>query len=570
VIEIYDRTKFSVFVFEVPRLKGRELREAIRFKLVGMYPETPVNENIHVIKNGKKKWSYLVFVLEHAEKKLLPLSTLFIQWYFSKKDASVLYIDKNWVEYVSIEHGCIMQNAVRRRNDEQLFEDISLQFGNTINSITVFGYEKDHVLFLDRQDNYTYSFHDINRELRTINVHNYALNRYLSPSIQRFRVISIIAITLFTTIFSFIMYRNHLQERERRAQEYREHEYSRLNEERMKKEMDLLAERMAAYQELTANKIPGPFEMASIVSECLDNATVIRSATFNGGFFQIDGSGRNALLLLQNFEKNGRVREARLHQVHPENGRDTFTLSGAIIPFIETVNAMASIKEQIAALEMLIGREKSREEPMSPSEFGDAVAGILLKWKCLVTGFQYLAEGEAVEIEYTLRGTSANFFGFLREISDHASWEIPMMQIRNLYPVNNLDIVFRIRATYSPPANMAFMMENHDMPNPYPVEHITRNYYAGPVFNAVRIQPVEPQTILPINAPQRTEQALWLEYIGLVKREDNEPMLYVKDTRADRIVRLILSDSGNMRYHITENGIIIAYIDGRIYEINRK
>jgi hypothetical protein len=571
MIEIYDRTQFSVFILEIPRLKGKELREAVRFKMVGMYPETPADENIHIIKNGKKKWSYLVFILDHAEKGLLPLSTLFMQRYFSKKDASVLYIDKNWVEYAGIEHGCVVQNTVRQRNDERLFEDISLQFGNKTKNITVFGDEKDRVLFLNRQDNYTYSFHNLNHESRNTSVHNYALNRHMSPLVQRFRIMSIMTIAISLTAFSFIIYRNHSQEREKRTQEQREHEYNRLDEEKRKKELDLLTERMAMYQELTANKTPNPSEMAFIISECLDNVTIIKSITFNEGFFQIDGSNRNALLLLQNLEKNGRVREARLHQVHPENGREAFSLSGIIIPYIETVNTMTNIKEQIAALEVLIEREKNVKEPMSPSEFGDAVTGILLKWKCLVNAFQYLAGGETItEIEYTLRGTSANFFNFLREISDHAAWEIPMMQIRNLYPMNSLDVVFRIRTTYNPPANMALMTGNHDMPDPYPVEHITRNYYAGPVFNTVRIQPVESQTTPPINTPQRMERAPWLEYIGLVKREDNESMLYVKDTRADSIIRLILSDSGDMRYHITGNGTITAYIDGRIYEISKK
>jgi hypothetical protein len=572
MIEIYDRTAFSVFIFEIPHLRGKELKEATRIKLIGMYPETPDKKNIFIEKNGNKKWSYIIFVLNKYENHILPLSTLFMRNYFSKKDGKAVYLEKKWVEFITIQKGCIIKNSVRRRGDTELSEYITDNFESEPGIIDVFCYEDDKIIFSEMNGNHQYTLHSIKNELKNCDILSISLNRSLSPVVKRRRIFITGCALFFITGIFFILYHYHMLDYEKEKQSRIEQENSeRLNEERRKK-AQILSELQAYYEEMTAHKKTNPFEMSIIISECLETSTRIQSVTFNEKFFQIDGITSNSLVLLHNFETDKRINTPRLHQVHSLNNMDTFTLSGSVLPYFESVNGNLPLEEQISRLETLIENEKKiHDEPVSgPAEFGDIIKNILLKRNCSVTTFQYLGENNAIAIEYNLKSTSEAFFGFLYEISKHAAWEIPMLQIRNLYPLNSMDIVFRISTDYNYNEKMSTGSEPVNIPEPYPFTKITRNYFNRPIQPGIRINPpteaVKP--VIPIS--QKAERVTWLEYVGTIRDGSGEPLTYIKNTKTGEILKLSASENGGLRYITTTNGTIHAYIDGVIYEIATK
>ncbi|MDR1239718.1 MAG: hypothetical protein LBK27_06365 [Treponema sp.] len=570
--EMYDRTSYSVFIFDLPHLRGRELREAVRLKLVGMYPQTPDDKNIFMVKNGNKKWSYLVFVLTKTENRMLPLSTLFLNNFFLKKTGKAMYLEDSWVEFAAIENGGLLKTTVKKRDDSELFEYIKDNFGPDDDCIEVFCHDRDNTIFGGKQDNRRYTIHNIKHALKNIDIHAISLNRNLSPAIKRRRIGIAAATILIITGFTLFLQQYRARKDEQRIkQRLEQEEAERIGEER-RKEAQKLAELQSAYHEITSQKKPAPFEMAIVISECLQLNTRILSATFNLGVFQLDGTTGNSLALLQNFEKHGLISGVRLHQVHPAYGRETFTLSGTIVPYIEQAQQDVPLKKQIVQLETLIEKESNNwEEPVAgPSEFGDTIKSLLAKWRCPVTGFQYLSGGDAIEIEYALRGTSDGFFSFLHEASKHPSWEIPMVQIRNLYPQNNMDVVFRIRANNEYFENKKKEGETAKFPEPFPMNNITRNYYVRPTQPTVAAGP-PPETVRPaVLPPEKAEKAAWLEYIGMVSNNSGEPLAYVKNTRTGEILKLSVAETNNMRYTTLGNGSIHAYINGRLYEISRK
>lgn len=574
MIEIYDRTSYSVFVFDIPHLKGRELKEAVRFKLVGMYPEKPDDKNIFIEKNGNRKWSYLVIVLNCMENRMLPLSILFLRNFFSKKNGKTVYLEDDWIEFSVIEDGGVLKSTVKKRNDEKTFEYMEECFGPDPDRVEVFCHEKDYAVFGKKQDDRKYIFHSIKNELKNTDVYTISLNRNLSPAIKRRRIVSATVGVLIVAGSAIFIHQYRILENEKQTRLQMEQANSeRLREERRKEEQRL-TELQAQYHELTAQKTPTPFEMSIVISECLEANTRILSTTFNQGFFQINGTTGNSLALLRNFEKHGQSAGMRLHQVHPVNNRDTFTLSGTIVPYIEQVSQGLDLKEQIIKLQALIEREQNNLEDSNsgPSEFGDTVKSLLKKWGCPVTGFQFLSGGDTVEIEYTIRGTSYSFFNFLNEASRHPAWEIPLVQIRNLYPQNSMDVVFRIKTESKYPENRTAAAEAVRVPEPFPMDRITRNYYSysRPVQPTTADRPL-PEVARPIVfPPEKAERALWLEYIGMISDNSGEPMAYVKDTRTGEILKLSVSENNNMRYIIVDSGNIQAYINGRLYEISKK
>jgi hypothetical protein len=572
MIEIYNRTSYSVFIIEIPHLKGRELKEAVRFKLVGMYPETPEEKNIFIEKNGNKKWSYLVFVLTKTENRMLPLSSLFLINFFSKKSGKAVYVEDEWIEYVIIEDGCLLKTTVKKRADTELLDHLEDVFGPDADVVEVFCHDRDVSVFSGSVGGRRHVLHIIDSELKNVDVHSFSLNRNLSPVVKRRRIGAVAAGILVIAGFVIFLHQYQARENKKRIQDRMEQEESeRLNAERRKNEQ-ILAELQARYQELTSQKTPSPFEMAIAISECLEANTRVLSATFNQGFFQIDGTTGNSLVLLQNFEKHRLSAGVRLHQVHPSSSRDTFTLSGTILPYIEQVNQELPMEEQILQLEELIEAEKNRlaELDSMPSQFGDTIASLLIKWGCRITSYQYLSGEDAIEIEYSLQGTSNAFFSFLHETSRHAAWKIHMVQIRNLFPRNNLDIVFRIKTNNGSPEKGGLAAEAIKIPEPFPMDRITKNYYTRSIHPASVGAPA-PEAVRPVTIPsEKIERAGWLEYIGMVSDNSGEPMAYVKDTRTGEILKLSAAENNNMRYIAVDSGNIRAYIDGRIYEISKK
>ena len=71
---------YSVFILDLPLLKYEELKQAALFKIKKLYPGDIESIEIFIIKNGKKKHSYIVLAINKTclkESKLLPFLLLY-------------------------------------------------------------------------------------------------------------------------------------------------------------------------------------------------------------------------------------------------------------------------------------------------------------------------------------------------------------------------------------------------------------------------------------------------------------------------------------------------------------
>jgi len=567
--ELYNRTSYWLFIQNIPHLHGKELLSAINIKLTSLYPGNINDCNIHIRKNGSKKGSYLVFVLDkNTGNNMLPVSPLFAQYLYAKKNANVLYIDKHWMDFIRIENGCVASSTVKSRNEETTQDDINTLCADEKN-LVVFCDDSDKKLFTSPQD---IKFFNRKNELKNIDIHKISLFSEKSSVVKRRRFV-LCAAALFLLFFSsFLLYKHNESEKERNALLRLEQERLQKEDQQRQRDTARLIELKQLYRDVISNKTATPFDIAAVIAECAGRDTRINSAAFNKNFFQIEGITGGSLGILQKFENHFLVANARLHQVNPLGNRDTFTLSGTVLIKEIPVDDSLSITEQIDIYESLIAMESGfsvTEAQLSPSAFGSAVNSLFSKWGCTIYSYQFMNEPEKTEIELSLRGSGNGFFNALYEIKTrHRMWDIHLTQIRNLYPRNMLDVVIRIRTEYfnSKQDDLAFQtLENITISS---IAGISRNYFLLPPAvqgaqeaRAAIAPPIAPPTI-------RAEVVSWLEYIGSIVEEENGRFVYVKDTRSGRILKL--GQYGDLRYAISPSGGIIAYINENIYEINRR
>jgi len=573
MIEFYNRTSYWLFILEIPHIRGKELLSAVNIKLNSLYPGNISERNIQIRKNGAKKGSYLVFVLDkNTGNEMLPLSPLFAGYLYAQKTANVLYVGKNWLDYVRIENGVILSSTVKIRNEDMLLDDVKVLCGENTDMI-VYCDKNDSELLTPLQENSNIQFIDSKAELKKIDPHKISLFIEKSPVIKRRRIITASAVLFLLLLGSWMLYLHRKNENELNARLRLEQELTQKDAIQKQRENQWLSELKIQYQEIISSKTATPFDIAAVIAECADQQTRIQSATFNANFFQIEGLTGDSLGLLSRFENHRLISNVRLHQVHPAGNRDTFTLSGTVQIETESVDETLPVSEQITILENLIAAENyaSMETNLSPSAFGESVNALFSKWGCTVNSYQFMNEPQNTEVEYSLRGTGNGFFNALYEIKNaHRLWNVRLTQIRNLYPRNLLDIVVRISTEYHPPKTNNADAAPAIAVNPYPVANISRNYFApAPVSRT----PAETATVVlpPIVAPDiRTERVSWLEYIGSIYENNERRFVYVKDTRSGEIFKLGQNNEGDMRYAASTSGGIIAYINGRTYEINRR
>jgi hypothetical protein len=575
MIEFYDRTSYLVFALEIPHVRGAELISAVRYKLAGIYPGNIDERNIQIRKNGGKKWGYLVFVLDKCTgNTMLPLSPLFAQYAYSPKSANVLFIGKRWLDYTRVTNGVIESSTVKIRDGSRLVDDVNDLY-TPETELVIYCDKSDRLLLDQLHENNRIKFFDSHAELKKTDAHKISLFSSKSPVMKRRRALAALAVLSILVVGLLLWYQQHTEKNERNALLRLQHEQAQNQSLEMQRETQRLAELKLQYQKIIDTKTAVPFDVASVIAGCTGPQTRIQSATFNGGFFQIEGISNNPLDLLHKFENHRLVSGARLHQVHPAGNRDAFTLSGTV--HAETVSIDESglaTAEHIIALENLISEElryTASETQLSPSAFGEAVQALFAKWNCTVNSYQYMNEPHKTELEYSLRGSGSDFFNALYEIkANHRPWDVRLVQIRNLYPRNMLDVIIRIRTEYSPTDTGGTVAAPVETASPYPIASISRNYFSPVTIPRLPALPVVAREPPPAPVPARAERVSWLEYVGNVHDNSDNRYVYVKDTRTGEILRLGPSAEGNMRYSASTSGGIIAFIDDHIYEINRR
>jgi len=575
---LLPRTSYSLFVLDLPRLRGKALESAIRNYLVCLFPDDSCDRPLVIKKNNGKKGSYLVFVLEAGQPiNPLPVSTLYVMQFFRKKTARVLFVYDNWIELILLENGTLIKSEVKSRNNFNLNESTFRFFGADMEMLDIFCFDADSLIFSGEEYPFTITMHNLEKEMGKIPVHRYSLFEHLTLARKAQKTLLLLLALSIIGGTSISLYRYQKgREKETALRRQFDEEFLRRTEADKKARQQLI-ELQEYYNQITDQKTAGPYETADVISRSMDDRARIFSITIRDGFFQMEAEASDSLEILKSFENNRKVRNPVLQQINPLGGRERFTISGTVLPEIDFIDPVLSPEEQLNLLETLINREEeaaSGRDKMSPSSFGVNIRELLKKWNCTLNAYQYFTQENSREIEFSVRASSNSFFNFLKEASNNnGGWIFTLVQIRNLAPQNMIEAVFRVKAD---------TVIDEELPIDVPYEEalvskISRHYYVPPpppppplpVVIIEEPEPIPPPESEPIEKP-KPEQASWLEYIGATGDQAGIQYIYIKNTRNGAMIKLEEKQDGDYSYFVTPLGTIEALIDGKLYEIKRK
>ncbi|MDR0656350.1 MAG: hypothetical protein LBG22_08570 [Treponema sp.] len=588
---VIPRTAYSLFIADFPRLRGRTLREALGDYLAGAYPgatdnaaKTPV-----IRKNGTRRGSYLIFVPREKRTGSMPASTLLVQHCLRGKDALAVFIGDGWIEYIRLEKGALIKSTVKNcpdLNEASFLNRLVAAFGPCGENpppVNLFCTEADKTLL--KTEDKAWIFHLL--EKISCPEYRFSLYPHASPGFKRRKFLALLlGFCLGTAGFCILS-----QYREKTGQEMarlrrKEEERNRMLEQKHLAEQQL-EELKRNYTSLAERKKTPVYEELELIARCLDGETLILSAVFKEGFFQFEAVSFDALGILASFEGCPRISSPILGQIRPQDGRERFTLSGAVLPHREEPGPELTIEEQQKMLEQLI--EELEQPPaagLSPASFGKLIRSLLQKWRCPVINYQYLDKSGEGEMEFTIRGESGGFFNFLREASSGVFPKdgsansgftegiiFTLVQIRNLQPQNVVEAVFRVKC----PIPLAGEEAKNQMSVPG-----NNTEWDNAILSALRISrnyaPPQKQKVLskPESVPVSTEPpqletgpVYRFEYLGTVSGSRGQ-FIYIKNTGTGAILALKLADAEDIvegTYWIVKTGTITARINGKLYEM---
>jgi len=574
IINFFPRINYSVFVLQIPQLRGKELRLAVCYKLKMLYPGDLNDFEIIIKKNGKLKESYLVFVVpKDLPKKPIPISTLLLQQALKKKTATAFYIDNSFIEIVKIEQGAISESIVKGvKNISDICSYIKTYCAKEI-SVEIFcdNNLRDLVHNLKTVlNNENIIFRDIAGAIKKISFDSICLyNQYSSRRKYEKIGFAVFAfIVIFLTANGLYQYKIITEEKNWQQKEEQIYIERRLQRELAQKEK--LSNLELEYVNLIERKRLKPFEILGVISSCLDRSVLVLSLTIRENNFQIEALANDSLGILRNFEENNQISNLKMNQIRPEQNRERFSMNGTVLPAKHYVSEDYIIEEKIKIFEVLVQKERSQRaaDRLTASIFGMSVRDILRRNNCFIKSYQYLGYGNEREIEFSIQGSSRNFFNFLSLASMPSyNWDFSLVQVRNLFPRDVLDIVIRIRGDFGADNSCSkTVFENEITIIEKGVVEIARNYFVAPQRAAIR-----QNESAPARAPERPGKELvtWLSFVGIVGEVDGGNYVYMKNARDNRMLKFKVDGTGDMSCRILDSGNIEVIFGNRMYEVQR-
>lgn len=560
-----DRRLYSVFTLHIPRLRGKSLRNAIRYKLVTVFPGDINEFDFDYKRNGGEKDSYIVFVLPKAlSSDARYLSTLIVKNHVRVNDGVVCFIHNDWLEVCAFSGGALKSTYVKKIDYETLVDEISRISGE--------GPGKVYVVCPKSKDRYLNGCISIDKskilyiEDLFVSIENDAVFANKGPEYRRKRMIRAIVCCAAIIGFGCFFAQYHAVVRERDF----EREQTEMNAERYRKQQaELTAMKIKLNEELdglVSKRTVYPFDVMKIVATCLDAKTQILSATFKDDFFQIEAVTHDALQVLRRFEENRMITNIAMQNISSVKGVERFSVSGSVAPVIMPQKISADLNKEIQALKVLIDAEKKLNEYyqyQSKSDYASAIRTLLRNNDCMVNRYKFVQTERGDEVEYSIVATSDGLVRFLTNATrDEKRFEVTLIQIKNLSPTAALDVTVRMHISVLEDDAESDAADSDSAFVRLRMSDIGRNYYAG-----------SGQSDVPQNFVKKSERASGkplprLEYVGTITGSNGNQYVYAK-TQSGDVMQFLLGGQGNMSCKATTVNAYEAIMKSDVYEIRR-
>lgn len=407
---------YSVFILTLPKVNKKELKQIVLYKLKGIYPGNINNVNLHILKNGSKKNSYIILLVDKKYNDDENLSFILLMNNIKKiKTNKLTFIGNDYIESIFIKNKSI--------------EKYNVEF---IESINV---EKANILFDDSNDKEI----STNKNLSTIRDF-YKSNR----NKKIFFGILILIVFVFFNIILFHSYKDNAN----KLIEQRKEIQKKTEKQKILKDKEIKLDKLKNdFFILTKNKNEKIIKIIDCIVNNLTSETKILNLEINNNNFFFTASSFDSLKILNNFEVNKNIKKAILHQVTIEKNFETYSISGEMIKNFETPNDTSNIDEQILWYKNKILEIESKNnviKDISNSSLIDYLRNTILNYNSNIDSYQILQNKNQNEIEFIFSVNSINLFRLLSLLSsDYQLFDISQLSIRK-NEFSSLSVVLKL------------------------------------------------------------------------------------------------------------------------------
>lgn len=337
--------------------------------------------------------------------------------------------------------------------------------------------------------------------------------------------------------------------------------------EKVRKEYSKKAE--AGYEKI--------FPYIEKIYSCVSENTTIENISIEKDSFSSEVTTRDALKVLENFEKNSAFNSVKMNRTTVKNDRETVVYSGTFVRGIKEAEVNNSLEKKIEFYESELNKIKAREDKVRAlriSEYIRIVRDVLRNDGCTEEYIQLRGKDSSTEIEFFILSSSTNILRFIKDIQEGSEnlFDIKQIKIRNSEERNRFQttICFDAGINIDTEKDEIALIED----GTFQISEIDKafykvsraksaesNPYAGVAFQ--RMQAVE-TNVKKIQTPVKT-----LSFLGLTK-SGSDTFVMAKDNDMGSIYKLKLSENGPDENTCINNGLsYMAKIHGEYCEVKK-
>ncbi|MBQ3023941.1 MAG: hypothetical protein IJD23_01360 [Spirochaetaceae bacterium] len=530
---------YSIFILDLPKLKMEELRHAVIFKLKGLYPGNIENLDLHIFNNGKKKNSYVIFLIdkEYSNSKLI---------------ISLLFIIKN-LKTIGTKNICFINDIYK----EVFF-------------IKNFHIEKYNTDFSDNQINMEdcLIYNVSNNNTILLQDKKYTINDFFRSEKNKkilffILFLGIISILFLSILFSYKTNASKILE-QRKELQIKNEEQKKHNE--LQNRLNIL---IGEYNKIYENQHQKVINVIKCITSNLSDNTKIFNLEISNNIFFFEAISNDSLKILNNFENDSQLKKVLLHQVKKESQKEKYSISGELYNFLEEPPQNINLQEKIIWYEDKINFINIKNElikSISTSSLCNYIRELINFYNGNLNTYQNLQDNNQNELEFVFSIDAKNLFTLLSILSSKEHlFNITKFSLRTTN-YNNLNILIRISSTNneSQGYNYKEKVNVQNLSFDTNTSHISKYFLINNNSKNDKeiIKNVQKKVTSDIieNVPSN--------YILVsIMNANKDGKVYIKDAKTSQILKFSFNTTGNMSCFYNDKDELILNINNKLYRM---
>ena len=302
------------------------------------------------------------------------------------------------------------------------------------------------------------------------------------------------------------------------------------------------------YEKLVFEKSVDMYQLLSSLYENIDRNASIENLSIEKNSFSIDIVTRDAIKILNNFEKNRAIQNIKMNKTTVQNGKEYVSYNGFFQRFIVYPSAESN-SEQIKYYQAQIDSIKKREELKSSktvSEYSEDLRKLLHSSNCREDYIQTKVYGDKVSLEVLINAKSEHILSFIKKVSkDEVLIDIQGLRIKNNQDYSNVQSLLTFDTGIIVEKENT-LSESNITSSDISAKDFGASFYKNPERNHLTYK-VAPKNEVKekIEDKPRLVHNSNLEYVGEAKFGSAGPAIFLKDKEFGNLYKLPILETLN-------------------------